>query len=144
MFRLLLKITHCTCAKTRLPTYLTDYTSIRKLSLLCIQALRHLVIESLLCRRSRNVLSFRKVQRFMPLTEREITTKSKGLCIFQSVVTVLKKERGLLELWNNFVLHKESHYVHVLQNNMPSALESSKNLNYFVKGASSLIYLVKI
>ena len=44
--------------------------------------------------------------------------KSKELCIFQSVVTVLKKERGLLEIRNNFVLHEESHYVHILQNNM--------------------------
>lgn len=69
--------------------------------------------------------------------------KSKGLCIFQFVVTVLKKECGLLELEKNFVLQNKSHYVHVLQNNMTCALRYSKNLNYFVQRACSLIYIAK-
>lgn len=108
LFRLLLENYPLHLYKKLPPVFFKVYTSRRKPSLLCSQAPRHLLIKSLLCHRSRNVLSFRKVQWFMPLTERK-NMKSKGLCIFQSVLIVLKTECGLLELWDNFALHKQSH-----------------------------------
>lgn len=87
------KITHCTCTKKLLPTCLKVYTSIRKPSLLCIQAPGHLVIKSLLCHRSRNVLSFRKVQRFMPLTERKNNYEEQRALHF-SICSHCSKERA--------------------------------------------------
>lgn len=105
LFRLLLEITHCTCTKKLLPTCFKVYTSIRKPLLLCSQAPRHLVIKSFLYHQSRHVFSFIKVHRFILLLRGKITIESRELYIFQSVVTVLKKKCGLLELWKNFVLH---------------------------------------
>lgn len=79
--------------KILLPMCLKVYTSIRKRSLLCIRAPRHLVIESLLCHRSRNVLSFRKVQRFMPLTERKNNYEEQRALHF-SICSHCSKERA--------------------------------------------------
>lgn len=85
------QITHCTCAKI-LPVLLKLYTAIRKPSLLCIQASRHLVMESLLWHRSKNVLSFRKVQQVMPLTERK-NNYEKQRALHFSICSHYSKER---------------------------------------------------
>lgn len=108
------KSSHCTLAIRLLTVCLKCYATTRIPSLLCIQALGHLVIKSLLCHRSRNVFSFRKVQRFMPLNERKNNCEEQRALHFSICSHCSKEGAWPLELWNNFVLHKELHYVHVL------------------------------
>lgn len=93
LFRLLLENYPLHLNKKLLPMCLNIYISIRKPSLLCIQAPKHLVIKSLLCHRSRNVLSFRKVQRFMPLTERKNNYEEQRALHF-SICSHCSKERA--------------------------------------------------